>query len=66
MTPLFILVRCYDCDKLLLEVSRDFYGVVRVKCRHCKKLNTVSLATILRQMKDEPDTMPRNRVSART
>lgn len=60
MIPLFILVYCNApaCQKLLLEVSRDFYGVVRVKCRHCKKLNTVSLATILKQMKDEPAILP--------
>lgn len=49
----FIDVRCVGCSKLLCQASKDFLGLVRVKCRHCKKLNTVSLATILRQMKEE-------------
>lgn len=54
----FIDVRCNDCHKLLCQASKDFLGLVRVKCRHCKKLNTVSLAVILKQMVDESATIP--------
>lgn len=54
----FIDVRCNGCNKLLCQASKDFYGLVRVKCRHCKKLNTLSLAVILQQMVDKPATIP--------
>jgi phage FluMu protein Com len=52
----FIDVRCQHCTKLLCRVSKDFYGLVQIKCQHqdCKKVNTVSLAIILKQMQDEP------------
>lgn len=53
----FIDVRCVVCHKLLCQASKDFFGLVRVKCRHCKKLNTVSLAVILKQMVDESATI---------
>lgn len=54
----FIDIRCDGCRKLLCQASKDFFGLVRVKCRHCKKLNTVSLAVILKQMVEEPATIP--------
>lgn len=49
---MLIEVRCQWCEHLLCKVSRDFFGIVQVKCYHhdCRKLNTVSLATILKQM----------------
>lgn len=52
---MLIDVRCQHCDKLLCKVSKDFQGLVQVKCQHqhCKHLNTVSLAVILRQMTPE-------------
>jgi len=52
---MLIDVRCQHCAKLLCKVSRDFYGIVQVKCQHqgCKRLNTVSLAIILKQMQPE-------------
>lgn len=55
---MFIEVRCWHCRKLLCEVSRDFLGVVRLKCRHCKSENVVSLATILTQVTADSDTIP--------
>jgi phage FluMu protein Com len=47
----FVEVKCQNprCRKVLLEVSSDFYGLVRAKCRHCKRYNVVSLAVILKQ-----------------
>lgn len=55
----FIDVRCPNCDKLLCRVSKDFYGLVQVKCQHqeCKKTSVISLATILKQMKEESATL---------
>lgn len=52
----FLDVRCPYCDKLLCRVSKDFFGLVQVKCQHqeCKKTSVISLATILKQMRDEP------------
>lgn len=47
-------VHCHRCEKLLCKVSGDFFGVVQVKCRHCKELNAVSLATILQQADKNP------------
>lgn len=52
---MLIDVRCQHCTKLLCKVSKDFYGIVQVKCRHCKKPNTVSLAIILTQLRDDSD-----------
>lgn len=51
----WIDVRCQHCDKLLCKVTKDFRGLVQVKCQHshCRLLNTVSLAVILRQMTRE-------------
>lgn len=53
---MFLDVRCPNCDKLLCRVSKDFFGLVQVKCQHqeCKKTSVISLATILKQMNDEP------------
>jgi phage FluMu protein Com len=55
----FIDVRCPHCNKLLCRVSKDFYGLVQAKCQHqqCKKTSVISLAVILKQMRDEPDTI---------
>jgi phage FluMu protein Com len=52
---MLIDVRCQHCDKLLCKVSKDFQGLVQVKCQnnHCRLLNTVSLAVILRQTTPE-------------
>ena len=52
---MLIDVRCQHCSHLLCKVSKDFYGIVQLKCRHCKKSNTVSLAIILKQMSEETD-----------
>lgn len=51
----FIDVRCPHCDKLLLRVSKDFFGLVQIKCQHqeCKRTSVISLATILKQMKTD-------------
>jgi phage FluMu protein Com len=51
---MLIEVRCDACSKLLCRVSKDFYGVVELKCRHCKKSAIVSVAMILKQMADNP------------
>lgn len=48
--PAFIDVRCQHCDKLLCQVSKDFFGVVILNCRRCTKKNVLSLAVILKQM----------------
>lgn len=61
----FIDVRCQHCGKLLCQVSDDLLGLVKLKCRHCKKLNTISLATILRQMVDDPVILPFPKASTR-
>jgi len=61
---MLIDVRCTGCDKLLCKVSKDFYGIVQVKCKHCKKSNNVSLAMILKQMADNPAILPFRRASA--
>jgi phage FluMu protein Com len=58
MSPAFIDVRCEHCQKLLCRVSRDFYGLVGLKCRHCKKDQVISLATILKQMPEDSATIP--------
>lgn len=50
---LLIDVRCTECRKLLCRVSKDFYGIVEVWCRHCKFNNAISLATILTQLRDD-------------
>jgi phage FluMu protein Com len=47
-------VCCFFCEKLLCKVSKDFFGVVQLKCRHCKKINAVSVATILKQIEKDP------------
>lgn len=51
---MLIDVRCQHCTKLLCKVSKDFFGVLQVKCHHrdCRKMNTVSLAIILKQMSE--------------
>jgi phage FluMu protein Com len=56
---MLIDVRCQFCSKLLCRVSKDFYGIVQLKCQHqgCKKINTVSLAIILKQLQDESATI---------
>lgn len=61
----FIDVRCQFCNKLLCQVSSDFSGLVRVKCRHhkCRKENIVSLAVILKQ---SPDNLRYNPSACRT
>jgi len=48
-------VRCQHCGKLLLEVSGDLRGLVRAKCRHCKRLNFFSLAVTLTTVTEKPD-----------
>ena len=55
---MFVDVRCQYCDKLLCRVSRDFFGLVDIKCRHCKRSNVVSLAVILKQVGTEPAILP--------
>lgn len=40
-------VNCLYCDKLLCRMTQESF--VQVKCRHCKKMNSVSVAIILRQ-----------------
>jgi phage FluMu protein Com len=64
---IWIDVRCQHCDKLLCKVSKDFQGLVQVKCQnsHCRLLNTVSLAIILRQMSPESAIINFPRTSAR-
>jgi phage FluMu protein Com len=47
---MMIAIRCEHCQHLLCRVSKDYFGVVQVKCRHCKRLNNVSVAMILKQM----------------
>ena len=49
----FIEVHCQHCRKVIGEASDNFLGLVRLKCRHCKRLNTISLAIILKELKDE-------------
>ena len=59
---MFIDVRCQHCQHLLCRVSRDFYGIVEVKCDKCKRLQKVSLSFILRQVPlpdVKPATIPR-------
>lgn len=56
---MLIDVRCQYCTKLLCKVSKDFYGIVQVKCQHqtCRRMNTVSLAIILKQMQSASATI---------
>lgn len=62
---LFIDVRCPACDKLLMKVSRDFFGIAKPWCRHCKKEQVVSLAVILKQIgPDSAILKPARRASA--
>jgi len=49
----FVPVHCQHCRKLIGEASDDFLGLVRLKCRHCKALNTISLALILKELRDD-------------
>lgn len=51
----WIDVRCQYCAKLLCKISSDFRGLIQVKCQHqkCRRLNTVSLAVILKQQSPE-------------
>jgi len=48
----FIAVHCLRCKKVIGEASDDFLGLVRLKCRHCKSLNVISLALILKELRD--------------
>ncbi len=50
----FITVHCQHCKKVIGEASDNFLGLVRLKCRHCKRLNTISLALILKELRDDP------------
>lgn len=49
----FIPVHCQHCKKIIGEASDNFLGLVRLKCRHCKRLNTISLAVILKELHDD-------------
>ena len=50
---MLIDVRCQFCKKLLLQMSHDSTGIQRVKCRHCKKLNDLNLALVLKPLKSD-------------
>lgn len=64
---MFIDVRCQYCSKLLCKVSKDFFGLVQIKCQYqkCRRVNTVSLAIILKQMEDKTVVQFPARTSAR-
>ena len=62
-----IEVRCDYCNHLLCKVSKDFYGLVELWCRHCKTIRLISLSLILKQLADEPAILaPTPNESART
>jgi phage FluMu protein Com len=42
-------VNCLYCDKLLCRMTQESF--VQVKCRHCKRMNSVSVAIILHHPK---------------
>ena len=64
---MLIEVRCDYCNHLLCKVSKDFFGVVELWCRHCKQVQLVSLSFILKQLADEPAILaPTTQVNART
>jgi len=46
---MLIDARCYNCNHFLCQISHNLVGVVRLKCSRCKKLNDISLATVLKQ-----------------
>ena len=54
----FVEVRCPYCEHLLCKVSKDFYGLVETWCRYCKTTRTVSIAVILKQLKDDSAILP--------
>ena len=51
---MLIDARCH-CHKFLCQISRDLIGVVRLVCPRCGKENDISLATVLRESKQERD-----------
>jgi phage FluMu protein Com len=44
-------VRCPTCNRMLLEVDKDFQGVIQIKCRGCKTMCIIKRQWIKKQTK---------------